>query len=148
MKYQLETEIALPRDRVIALFDDPDNLFKWQEGLESFDPIDGEPGQPGARSRLRYRMGKREIEMVETILTRDLPDEFSGTYEAKGVWNEVRNRFEETPAGHTRWIIDNEFRFTTFMMRVMGTVMPGAFKKQTAKLMNAFKTFAESEGAS
>jgi hypothetical protein len=38
-------------------------------------------------------MNSREIEMIETILVRDLPNEFSGTYEAKGVFNIVKNTF-------------------------------------------------------
>ena len=34
-EYTVEIEIALPRDRVIELFDNPENLFKWQTGLQS-----------------------------------------------------------------------------------------------------------------
>ena len=40
-------------------------------------------------------MGKREIDMIETITVKNLPKEFSATYEAKGVWNEMKNYFEE-----------------------------------------------------
>jgi uncharacterized protein YndB with AHSA1/START domain len=145
--YRLETEIDLPRDRVIELFDNPDNLKNWQPGLESFEHIEGEPGQPGAKSRLHYKMGKRELDLIETVVRRNLPDEFTGTYETKGVWNEVANRFEETSDGRTRWILENEFRFSTLMMKVMGKVMPGAFKKQTLQNMQQFKDFAEGEGS-
>ena len=49
--YTVAIEIDLPRDRVIELFDNPDNLFKWQTGLQSFDHLSGEPGQPGAKSK-------------------------------------------------------------------------------------------------
>jgi len=35
MKYSVE--IDLPRDRVIELFDDADNMVKWQSGLQSFE---------------------------------------------------------------------------------------------------------------
>ena len=37
----------MPRARFIELFDDPDNLPKWQEGLISFEPLHGEPGTRG-----------------------------------------------------------------------------------------------------
>ena len=87
MKYTSEIEINKPVDRVIELFDNPDNLDKWMIGLQSFEPISGNPGQVGAKSRLKFKMGKREIEMIETITVRNFPDEFSGTYEAKGVFN-------------------------------------------------------------
>ncbi len=49
--YTVEIEIALPRDRVIELFDNAENLLKWQKGLQSFEHISGEPGQPGTTSK-------------------------------------------------------------------------------------------------
>ena len=85
MKYEVQIEINQPIDRVIELFDSTENLYKWQEGLKEFKHLEGEPGQVGAKSQLRFEMGKRKIEMTETITVRDLPNEFSGTYEAKGV---------------------------------------------------------------
>jgi hypothetical protein len=59
--YTVEIEIDLPRDQVIALFDNTENLFKWQTGLKDFEHISGEPGQPGAKSKLTYLYGKRTI---------------------------------------------------------------------------------------
>ena len=67
MKYTLEIDIHLPREKVIELFDNPDNMKHWQPGLLSFEPLSGTPGTVGAKSQLKYLMGKREIEMVETI---------------------------------------------------------------------------------
>src|SRR5688572_32451586 len=58
-----------------------------------------------------FRMGKREIEMIETITTRDLPKEFSGTYEAKGVYNIVKNSFVKLSETRTKYITENEFQF-------------------------------------
>ncbi len=143
MKYRLEIDLALPRERVIELFDDPDNMPHWQQGFLSFEPMSGTPGEIGAKSRLKYQMGKRQIEMVETIIGRNLPEEFSATYEADGVWNEIRNYFTLVPDGGTKWITENEFKPTNFMMRVMMLVMPSAFKKQSFKYMEDFKAFAE-----
>lgn len=142
MRYACETTIDLPRDTVIALFDDPANLARWQPELESFTHVSGEPGRPGAKSRLVYRMGRRVVEMTETVTVRDLPDEFSGTYEAPGVFNTVRNRFEEVD-GRTRWTAESEFRFAG-MMRYFAWLMPGLFRRQTEKFMRQFKEFAES----
>lgn len=111
MNYQLEIEINLPRSRVIELFDNPDNLPKWQPGLIDFEPLSGAPGQVGAKSRLKYKMGSRDVEMIETITERNLPDSFSATYETKGVWNEVVNRFEEVSPEKTLWVSDVTFKF-------------------------------------
>jgi hypothetical protein len=44
-EYTVEIEIALPRHRVIELFDNPNNLVRWQTGLQSVEHISGEPGQ-------------------------------------------------------------------------------------------------------
>ncbi len=142
MKYQLEIELDLPRSKVIELFDNPDNMPKWQPGLMSFELLSGTVGEVGAKSRLKYKMGQREIEMIETITERNLPDVFSGTYEAKGVFNTVVNHFEEISPTKTRWIAVNEFQCSG-MMRIMSSLMPGVFKKETFKYMKNFKEFAE-----
>jgi len=70
--------------------------------------------------------------------------EFAATYEAKGVWNLVSNHFEARGENQTRYLSEQEFRFTGFM-KYMAMFMPGAFKKQTLRHMNAFKAFAESQ---
>lgn len=117
-------------------------MFIWQPELISFEHFEGEKGEVGAKSRLKYKMGKREVEMVETITVKNLPVEFSGTYEAKGVWNEVSNYFEEIDQNTTRWRSESHFEFSGFM-KLIGFFMPGSFKKQTQKYLDQFKEFAE-----
>ena len=147
MKYKLEIEINLPRSKVIELFDNPDNMKHWQPGLVSFEPVSGIPGEVGAKSKIKFKMDKREIDMIETITSRNLPDEFSGTYEAKGIWNEIRNYFHEVDPDKTKWISENEFKGTNLMMKVMLFLMPGAFKKQSLTYMKNFKQFAEGKAS-
>ncbi len=144
MKYSTEIEINVSIARFIELFDNPDNMKHWQEGFISFAPLSGTPGQAGAKSTLKYKMGKGELEMIETITVRNLPKEFSGTYEAKGVFNIQKNLFYDIEGKRTRWVSETEFQFTTFMMKVIGFLMPGAFKKQSMKFLVDFKKFAES----
>ena len=81
--------------------------------------------------------------MVETIVSRNLPDEFSGTYEAKGVNNWISNYFYDEDGDKTRWTMENEFKFSGVMM-LMGLFMRSAIRKQTLEDMNRFKAFAES----
>ncbi len=142
MKFTCSIEIDQPIAKVIVLFDNPDNLFSWMRGLESFEHLSGVRGQPGAKSRLKFNMGNRQIEMIETILVRNLPDEFTGSYEAKGVYNIVRNKFVSLSQYKTKYISEQEFRFTGFM-NVIGWLMPGAFKKQSMQYLRDFKEFAE-----
>ena len=144
MKYTVTIEINLPRAKVVELFENPDNMAQWQPGFISMEHLSGEKGKAGARSKLNYKMGKREIEMIETILVNDLPNEFSGTFEADKVWNEVRNYFEEKDENTTLWRSECEFRFKG-MMKVFAFLMPGVFKKQSFKYLENFKAFAEGE---
>jgi hypothetical protein len=143
MKYSCELEIKLPRTRVIELFDNPDNLSKWQPGLLRFEPLSGTPGQPHAKSKLTYRQGKGEFVLIETITVRDLPDEFSGTYESKLGTSTVRNRFVESGTS-TRWLLDTEFQGVG-IMKLLAPLMSGAIRKETLKMGKAFKIFAESQ---
>ena len=142
MQYTVSIDLDLPRERVIELFDDSENLPTGQRGLLSFEPMEGEPGHPGAKSKMVFKMGKRNIDMVETITKRELPEAFDGTYDAKGVFNIVKNRFVELGPDKTRWDSDQEFQLKGFM-RMIGFLMPGAFKKQSLKYMQDFKAFAE-----
>lgn len=144
MKYSTEIEIDKPLDKVIELFDNPDHMKKWMEGLQSFESISGIPGQPGAKARLKFKVGKREFEMIETIITRNLPDEYSGTYDVNGIINLVKNRFIKLTENRTKYITENEIQLKGFM-KFMSLIMPGAFKKQSIQYLQAFKNFAESQ---
>jgi carbon monoxide dehydrogenase subunit G len=142
MKYSEEIEINKPIEKVIELFDNPDNLKKWMEGLQSFEHLSGTPGQPGAKSKLKFKMGNREMEMIETVITRNLPHEFTGSYEAKGGYNIVKNKFVKLSGTRTKHITEHEFRFKGFM-KVIAFLFSGMFKKQSMKYLKAFKEFVE-----
>lgn len=146
MRYQLELEIDVPREHVIALFLDPGNLAKWQPELVSFEQVSGAPREVGAVSRQVHKMGGREVEMIETITVRDHPDAFSATYEADGVWNLVENRFVDLGNGRTGWVLDSEFRCSSLIPRLMAFFAPGMFRKQTLTFMERFRDFAEKSG--
>lgn len=144
MRYQFEIEINAPRERVVELFLDPDNLQKWQPDLVSFEQISpGAPREVGAKTKQVHRMGKREVEMIETITVHRPPEEFAANYEAEGVSNLVSNRLTATTRGTTRWILDSHCKFSGLMMKLMALLLPGMFKKQTLTFMQRFKEFAE-----
>jgi hypothetical protein len=145
MQYTTEVTIALPRDQVIAKLDNPDNMRHWQRGLIEYTNIGNIPaGQEGAQMKLEYKMGKRSIVMTETIVERNFPEAFHATYDAPGVHNIQRNYFHALEDGHTKWVSESEFRFEKIGMKLIGWLMPGAFKKQSLKYLNDFKAFAES----
>ena len=148
MRYQLELDIDVSRERIIALFLDSNNLEKWQTSLVSFELISGtEHREVGSQSRQVHKMGGRELEIIETITVHNYPDEFSATYESADVWNLIENRFVDVGAGKTKWVLVSDFRSTNLFMKFLSFFFPGMFKKQTLTFMNKFKDFVEGAGA-
>ena len=49
MKYTTEIEINKPIDRVIELFDNPENMKQWYPGFVNFEPLTGEIGKEGCQ---------------------------------------------------------------------------------------------------
>ncbi|MGB5818085.1 MAG: SRPBCC family protein [Saonia sp.] len=147
MKYTTQITIHLSRDEFVKKLDNPENMKHWQQGLVSYEHLSGTPGHDGAKMKLHYKMGKREMVLTETILKRNFPEEFHATYDTKGVHNIQLNYFKEVGEHTTQWISESEFQFSSFMMKVMAFLMPGAFKKQSLKYAKDFKAFAE-EGIS
>ena len=144
MKFTQQIEINAPIEKVVKLFDSPDNLGKWMKGLKKFVHISGTPGKPGAKSRLVFDNGKHQFELIETITKNNLPHEMSGNYEHKYTVNTMSNRFKSV-GNKTRY--ETEVHYTKlngFMIKLMALLMPGMFKKQVLIAMNNFKTFVES----
>lgn len=143
LKYTTEIIIKKPRNEVVKLLDNPDNLKEWQPGFVSMKPMAGEHGKVGSKTKLNYKMGNRDVEMIETITERNLPDSLSFTFDAGPVLNIQHNRFEAVDEFTTKWVSENEFQFGNFGMKLMGWLMPGAFKKQSQLYLDKFKEFAE-----
>ena len=143
MKYSSEIIIDLPREEVIRKLDSTENMKHWQRGLIGYKHLEGTPGKEGAKMELEYKMGKRSMVMTETITKNIFPEEFHANYDAKGVHNVQKNFFHEISPSQTKWVSESEFQFAGFGMKLMGFLMPGAFKKQSLKYLNDFKNFAE-----
>jgi len=143
MKYTSEIIIDLPREEVIRKLDKAENMKHLQRGLISFKHLEGTPGKENAKTELAYKMGKRDVVLVETIIKNNFPDELYANYDTKGVHNVQRNFFHEIAPDKTKWVSESEFQFAGFGMKVMGFLMPGAFKKQSLKYLTDFKHFAE-----
>ncbi len=141
--YTVAIDIELPRERVIELFDNPDNLFQWQTGLQSFEHLSGEPGHPGAKSKLVFLNGKHQIELIETVTLRNLPHEFNGTYEWNGGRNTLQNRFIELGPNRTKWESTCAYEFSSVSLKLISFFFPGMFRKQNLKFLHNFKAFAE-----
>ena len=145
MKYTTEIGINLPREKVIELFDNPENWSKWQLGLKSYNQLEGYAGQEGSTSKMIYTGRKSDLVIVEEVKRRNFPELYSVSYKSKGVYNEVISYFSEPEPGQTIWKMINEFKFSG-MMALMAPFMKSAFSSNTVLNMERFKIFAEESG--
>jgi len=144
MNFKYEAVINRSRADVWRLFDNPDNMKKWQPTLKKFELQSGKPGQVGAVSKLTYEENGRAIVLMETISSRNEPNEFSGTYSNPMATNSIKNQFIALEANRTNWVMDCEFKFHGFW-KLLGPLMKGAIKKRTVQDVNRFKQMAEGE---
>lgn len=147
MKYSISETINKPLEEVVAKFHDEDGLKHWMRGLQSIDHLEGEKGEAGAVSNVKFDMGKRKFEMKETIIENRLPELMSMSYDVPGVHNIVVNKFRKIDEERTEYITEQEFQFKSLGMKFFGWIMPGAFKKQSKVYMDDFKNYVEN-GAS
>ena len=153
MKYTVSIEIALPRERVAQLLADPEHLPKWLHGLVLHEPLSGVHGQVGTTSRVVIQTGRQRFEATETVTRREPADlhgipsgsivHFDREIVGNGMWSAARERLTEAGPEATLWESDNEYRFSGLMMRLVGLLMPGSFRKQSLQHMQDFKAFAE-----
>ena len=153
MKFTVSIEIAMPRERVAVMLADPELLPKWLHGLVLHEPLSGVHGQVGTTSRVVMQMGQQQIECTETITRREPVDlhaipsgsivHFDREIVGKGMWSVVRERLIEAGPETTLWESESEYRFSGLLMRLVGLLMPAAFRKQTRQHMQDFKAFAE-----
>jgi hypothetical protein len=153
MKYTNTIEIHQPRARVAQLLADPAWLPNWLRGMVLHEPIHGTHGQLGTQSRVVMRSGRQEFEITETITRREPVDlreiphsavvDFEREAVGAGMWSRVRDRLSELDAETTLWVSDSEYRFDGLLMRTMGRVLPGTFRKQSQQHMEDFRAFAE-----
>lgn len=123
--------------------DNPENMKHWQRGLINYKLLFGSKRQVGAIMRLKYKIGKRKISLIETITKRNFPTEFHATYERKGVYNIQKNYFIKINENTTKWISDSEFLFSSILMKGIGFFSPNSFKKQSLIYAEDFKAYAE-----
>ena len=145
MKFKCSVIIHRPLDEVLELFKNPDNLQYWQEGFVSYENLSGTPGDVGSKSFFVYQHGKNRIELEETIMVNDLPEEFTADYVHEKMSNTMTNHFESLTNGHTLYeaYIDY-YQFNGWVIKLMVKLFPGVFQKQTQKWLDRFKEFAES----
>lgn len=146
MKFICSVTINRPKEKVARLFADPGTLKEYQEGFLKKEPVSGDAGKEGAVSKMFYRTGKQEMELIETITVNRLPDEFNASYHHKNMDNTMKSTFTAIDDHTTRYDAEIEYTaFRGFIPKIMGLFFRGMFKSQVRKWLDNFKRFAEKE---
>ncbi len=146
MKFTCVTEINSPREKIVKLFLDSSRYKEWQEGFESLQTISGKPWEKGTQSRVIYKTGKMTIDLKETVVVSNLPEEVTGLYEHEHMVNTMANRFIAIDNSRTRYEAEIDYtQFIGIVPKLMALLMPGVFKKQVQKRLDSFKDFVEKD---
>lgn len=146
MKFTCSVTIQKPRQIVADYFADPQYLGEYQEGFQKKELISGEAGQEGAVSKILYAEGKRKMELTETILKNNLPEEFLGQYHHKNMDNTMRSTFTALSDQETQYNAEIHYTaFRGFTVKAMVFLFPSLFKKQVQTWLNNFKAFVENQ---
>ena len=146
MKLKFESVIDASLDTVWAAFDNPDNMPRWQQNLESFTHISGDPGQPGAVSELVYDEKGKKVVLTETITERRDLDFLAGTYETSMSRTLIINHFEAVDENSTRWTSWCNFHLQG-SMRLMTLFVSRSIRKRNEADMQRFKLMVETDQA-
>lgn len=146
MKLKCETVIDADLNTVWAAFDNPDNMPRWQQNLESFKHISGKAGQPGAVSELVYDEKGKKVVLRKTITERRQPDFIAGTYESPTGKSLIVNHFEAIDDSSTRWTAWCNFTFQG-LMKIMSLFVSGVIRERTEGDMQRFKLMVETDQA-
>lgn len=146
MKFTCTVEINKPKEVVADFFINPEHLHEYQEGFQKKELISGTPGQDGAISILYYQQGKRKMELTETILQNNLPDDFIAQYHHIYTDNTMKSTFTALSENETRYDAEIDYTaFRGFVIKTMAFLFPSFFKKQVERWLQNFKRFVESQ---
>ena len=146
MKFGGTIIINQPYEKLAALFADTNNLKEWQDGFQKKELISGIEGENGAVSSIYLSQGKRDMELVETIIDNQLPHYFEATYHHKHMDNTLKTSFTPINGSQTEYKTEGEYtRINWVMPRLMAILFPSMFRKQAYKWMKNFKQFAENQ---
>ena len=142
MKYTLSNTINRPLEEVIEKFIEPDGAIHWMEGLQKIERLSDKPHEVGAKSNFHFLHRNKKMQITETILEQNLPDQIKFGFQSTMGYNEVEMLFERLSDDSVKQINNSYFELKGFM-KVFGFLMKGMFKKQSLKYMVSFKKYVE-----
>lgn len=148
MEIRNQIQIDAPVGFVSSYLRRSEYFDKWQDDFQSSTLLKGELNQVDARTRLLYKFGKSNMELIETVRVNDLPHSFEALYEHRHMDNTMVSTFEELEGNKTLYSTQvNYIEMKGLMIKIMAKLFSGKFKKGPEKWMQQFKVFVESEWA-
>lgn len=144
MKIQSQVEIEKDIAELILLIQDVDNTLQWLEGLQSVKHLSGTQGQPGAISDVVLDSPAGRMHIKETVISKNLPEEYIMRYDGKGYVSYSNYSFEELSNGNTRFTMVQHVELKGALKLASGFVK-GKITSQLEKSAQSFKRFAESQ---
>lgn len=143
MKFNFSADIKAPRKKVVELFNNVEHYPQWFASFVSYEQLSGSYAEVGAKARVMF---KNNMEITETILVNNLPQEKTMLSEHKHMTNTMKNTFYVIDDNTTRYTVEIEYtKFVGFMPKLMAKLFPGIFKNGTKKMVEQFKQFAEKQ---
>jgi len=146
MEFRNQIKINAPQEFVASYIRQSEYFDQWQDDFQSATLLSGELNEKGAKTRLMYKFGKSDMELIETIRENNLPHFFEALYEHKHMDNTMLSTFEDQGDNTTLYNTHVEYiELKGFMIKVMAKLFSGKFKKGPEKWMQQFKTMVEAE---
>lgn len=141
MKFSYSVDINAPREKVVKLFNNTGHYPQWFASFVSYEQLSGNYAEVGAKARVMF---KNNMEITETILVNNLPQEKTMLSEHKHMTNTMKNTFDVIDENITRYTVEIEYtKFVGFMPKLMSKLFPSIFKNGTKKMADDFKKFVE-----
>lgn len=146
MELRNQIQINAPREFVASYLRRSDHFDKWQDDFQSATLLSGDKSQEGAKTKMLYKFGKSDMELIETIRNNNLPHSFEALYEHKHMDNTMLSTFDDAGDNKTLYSTQvNYIEMKGLMIKIMAKLFSGKFKKGPEKWMQQFKSFVESE---
>ncbi|HNQ12932.1 MAG TPA: SRPBCC family protein [Bacteroidia bacterium] len=117
---------------------------EWMEGFVKMERISGEPHQVGTLTDFYFIHRNKEMKLREEILEQNLPHQIKYSYTSTMGYNEVELQFKELSADRVQQTSISYFKFKAPMSWI-AFLFTGMFKKQTNKIITAFKAYCEKQ---
>ena len=128
VKYSNSLLIDAPIEKSWSIFMDQDRFSEWMSGFERFEILEGQKGEVGAKYRLHFKEGEKDIRIDETVTHIDPPNHYGFDIDTEVFDGHIDVKFEED-GSKTRMTAGSEFRGKSAFLRSMFAMMKSSFKK-------------------